>query len=44
MAQGGEIEFDMSKAKELLDFTPRYCLEESILSILEWIKSGGLQT
>ena len=43
MAQGGEIEFDMSKAKRLLDFAPRYALRETIQSIKEWIDAGGLE-
>ena len=42
MAQGGEIAFDMSKAKELLDFEPRYTLADSIGSIKDWIDGGGL--
>jgi UDP-glucuronate 4-epimerase len=42
MAQGGEIAFDMSKAKKLLDYTPRYSIEDSIRSIKEWIDAGGL--
>ena len=43
MAQGGEIEFDMSKAKKLLDFAPRYALRETIQSIKDWIDAGGLE-
>lgn len=42
MAQGGEIVFDMGKAERLMDYRPRYSLEDSILSIKEWIDSGGL--
>ena len=42
MAQGGEIHFDMSKAKNLIGFKPRYSLEDSIKSIREWIDSGVL--
>ena len=42
MAQGGEISFDMSKAKRLLDFAPRYSLEDSIRSIKAWVDAGGL--
>jgi nucleoside-diphosphate-sugar epimerase len=42
MAQGNEVYFDMSKAKELLGFEPAYGLEESIQSIKDWIASGGL--
>ena len=43
MAQGGEIAFSMDKAKRLLNFEPRYTLEDSIKSIMDWIKEGGLQ-
>ena len=43
MAQGGEISFTMTKAKELLDFEPKYSLRNSILSIKEWIDAGGLE-
>ena len=43
MAQGGEIEFDMSKAKRLLDFSPRYTLRETIQSIKDWVDGGGLE-
>jgi len=43
MAQGGEIAFDMSKAKKLLGFEPIYSLEDSIRSIKEWIEAGGLE-
>jgi len=42
MAQGGEIAFDMSKAKRLLGFEPRYTLADSVASIVEWVRSGGL--
>lgn len=42
MAQGGEIAFDMSKAKRLMDFEPRYTLADSIKSIKNWIDAGGL--
>jgi dTDP-L-rhamnose 4-epimerase len=42
MAQGHKIVFDMSKARERLGFEPRYSLEDSIRSILDWIDSGGL--
>jgi len=42
MAQGGEIAFDMSKAKRLLDFEPQYTLEDSIRYIKEWVDAGGL--
>ena len=43
MAQGGEITFDMSKAKRLLGFEPRYTLEDSVKSIKNWVDSGGLE-
>ena len=43
MAQGGEIEFDMSKAKRLLDFSPRYTLRDTIQSIKDWVDAGGLE-
>jgi nucleoside-diphosphate-sugar epimerase len=42
LAQGGEIYFTMSKAKELLDFEPQYSFEETLLSIKQWIDAGGL--
>jgi UDP-glucose 4-epimerase len=42
MAQGGEISFDMSKAKERLDFEPKYTLADSIRNIKEWVDAGGL--
>jgi len=42
MAQGGEVSFDMSKAKKLMDFEPRYTLADSIASIKEWVDAGGL--
>lgn len=42
MAQGGEIAFDMSKAKRLLGFEPQYTLEDSIRSIKAWVDAGGL--
>jgi nucleoside-diphosphate-sugar epimerase len=41
MAQGQKICFDMSKAKALIGYEPRYSLEDSLLSILAWIDSGG---
>lgn len=43
MAQGGEIAFDMSKARKLLAFKPRYTLADSIESIKDWIDAGGLE-
>jgi UDP-glucose 4-epimerase len=43
MAQGGEIAFDMSKAKRLLGFEPLYTLADSIKSIKDWIDAGGLR-
>ena len=42
MAQGGEIQFDMNKAKQLLGFEPKYSLEDSIRSIKDWVDAGGL--
>ncbi len=42
MAQGGQIAFDMSKAKRLLDFEPVFSLEDSIVAIKNWINAGGL--
>ena len=42
MAQGGEIAFDMSKAKRLIGFGPLYTMANSISSIKEWIDAGGL--
>lgn len=42
MAQGQKIEFDMSKATRLLNFTPKYSIEDSILAIKHWIENGGL--
>jgi nucleoside-diphosphate-sugar epimerase len=42
MAQGGEIAFDMTKAKRLLGYEPRYTLADSVASIKEWIDAGGL--
>ena len=43
LAQGGKIEFDMSKAKKLINFKPIYTLANSIKSIKEWADSGGLK-
>jgi len=43
MAQGGEIAFDMSKAKKLLGFEPLYTMEQSIQNIKDWIDAGGLE-
>ena len=42
MAQGGEVAFDMSKAKRLLGFEPRYSLADSLRSIKQWVDDGGL--
>jgi nucleoside-diphosphate-sugar epimerase len=44
MAQGGQIAFDMSKTKKLLNFEPKYSLEDSIASIMEWVHTGGLKS
>jgi UDP-glucuronate 4-epimerase len=43
MAQGGEISFDMKKAKILMEYEPRYSLAEAIQSIKDWIDGGGLE-
>ena len=43
MAQGGEISFDMSKAKKLIGFEPKYTLADSIKSIKDWIDADGLR-
>jgi hypothetical protein len=43
MAQGGEIVFDMSKARRLIDFEPKYTLADAIQSIKDWVDSGGLE-
>jgi len=43
MAQGGEIEFSMEKAKKLIGFEPRYSMKDSIAYIKEWIDAGGLR-
>ena len=43
MAQGGEIEFDMSKMKRLLGFTPGYSLRDAVQSIYDWVQRGGLE-
>jgi len=42
MAQGGEIEFDMSKMKNLLGFVPRHTVRDAVRSVFEWTQSGGL--
>ena len=42
MAQGGEISFDMSKAKARMDFEPIYSVADSVQSIKDWIDTGGL--
>lgn len=43
MAQGSEISFDMSKAKQLLDYEPQYTLTDAVKSIKDWIDDGGLE-
>ena len=43
MAQGGEIEFDMSKMKRLLGFAPQYTLRDAVQSIYDWVQAGGLK-
>jgi nucleoside-diphosphate-sugar epimerase len=42
MAQGGTITFSMNKARRLIGFEPAYALEDTIISIKEWIDEGGL--
>ena len=42
MAQGEQIAFSMKKDKELLGFEPKYTLEDSIRSLVDWINAGGL--
>lgn len=42
MAQGGEVSFDMSKARKIIGFEPVYTLADSIKNIKEWIDAGGL--
>ena len=43
MAQGDKIEFSMKKAREILDFTPVYTLDDSVCYIKDWINAGGLR-
>ncbi len=43
MAQGGKIEFDMSKAERVIGFKPLHQLEDSIRSLKDWIAAGGLK-
>jgi nucleoside-diphosphate-sugar epimerase len=42
MAQGGEIAFDMSKARRLMGFEPAYSVADSVKAIKVWIDAGGL--
>ena len=42
MAQGGEVYFDMTKARELLGFEPRYTVFDSVRNIKDWVDSQGL--
>jgi nucleoside-diphosphate-sugar epimerase len=42
MAQGGEVAFDMSKAKDLIGFAPDFGLSDSLASIKQWVDVGGL--
>ncbi len=42
LAQGGTIYFNMSKAKELLGYEPKYTFEETLGNIRQWINAGGL--
>lgn len=39
MAQGNEIEFDMSKMERLLGYRPRYTISDSLRNIFDWIRS-----
>lgn len=43
MAQGGEIEFSVQKAKDVMGFEPLYGMDESIGDIKAWIDEGGLE-
>ncbi|MDD5017624.1 MAG: NAD(P)-dependent oxidoreductase [Eubacteriales bacterium] len=43
MAQGNEIEFDMSKAKEILGYEPQFGLADSIQYLKAWIDGGNLK-
>ena len=43
MAQGGTVYFDMSKAKQLLGFEPRYSVQHSLEDIKNWIDANGLE-
>jgi UDP-glucose 4-epimerase len=43
MAQGGEVAFDMTKAKTLIGFEPQYTLADSVQSISDWVNGGGLE-
>lgn len=42
MAQGGEVAFDMSKAKACMGYEPIYSVTDSIQSIKDWVDAGGL--
>ena len=43
MAQGGVVYFEMSKARQLLDFVPQYSVAQSIQNIKDWIDARGLE-
>ena len=43
MSQGGELAFDMSKAKRLIGFEPQYSVADSVRCIKEWADAGGLE-
>ena len=43
MSQGGELAFDMSKAKKLIGFEPQYSVADSVRCIKEWADAGGLE-
>jgi len=42
MAQGGTVYFDMSKARRLMEFEPRFTVLDSIRDIKAWIDVMGL--
>jgi len=44
MAQGGEIAFSMAKAKERMNFEPKYTLADSVRAIKDWVDAGGLKS
>jgi nucleoside-diphosphate-sugar epimerase len=42
-SQGGQIAFDMSKAKRVLGFVPEYDIEDSLRALKQWADAGGLE-